>query len=132
VRAGYVKIHLDASMKLGDDEPGLALDVELSARRAASLAQAAEQAHAGLGGTPAPHYVIGSEVPIPGGAQTHEDRLQVTAAEDVGHTIEVTRAAFLYQKLERAWERVQAVVVQPGVEFGDDFVLDYQPKAAGW
>jgi D-tagatose-1,6-bisphosphate aldolase subunit GatZ/KbaZ len=130
VRAGYVKIHLDASMKLGDDEPGLALDVELSARRAASLAQAAEQAHAGLGGTPAPHYVIGSEVPIPGGAQTHEDRLQVTAAEDVGHTIEVTRAAFLYQKLERAWERVQAVVVQPGVEFGDDFVLDYQPKAA--
>jgi D-tagatose-1,6-bisphosphate aldolase subunit GatZ/KbaZ len=130
VRAGYVKIHLDASMKLGDDDPGLALDVEFSARRAALLAQAAEQAHASLGSAPAPHYVIGSEVPIPGGAQTHEDRLQVTAAEDVDHTIEVTRAAFLRQKLERAWERVQAVVVQPGVEFGDDFVLDYQPEAA--
>jgi D-tagatose-1,6-bisphosphate aldolase subunit GatZ/KbaZ len=117
-------------MKLGDDDSRLPLDVEISALRAALLAEAAEQAHASLGAVPAPHYVIGSEVPIPGGAQTHEDRLQVTAAEDVGHTIEITKAAFLRQNLGRAWERVQAVVVQPGVEFGDDFVLDYQPEAA--
>jgi D-tagatose-1,6-bisphosphate aldolase subunit GatZ/KbaZ len=32
--------------------------------------------------------------------------------------------------LQFAWERVIAVVVQPGVEFGDDFVLEYQPDAA--
>ena len=104
--------------------------MELSARRAASLAAAAEQAHASLGAAPAPRYVIGTEVPIPGGAQVHEDRLQVTAVENVRRTIEVTRAAFMRQRLDSAWERVQAVVVQPGVEFGDDFVLDYQPKAA--
>ena len=128
VRAGYVKIHLDASMKLGDDDPGHPLDVELSARRAACLAEAAEQAHARLGAGPAPRYVIGSEVPIPGGAQMHEDQLQVTAAEDVRRTIEVTREAFMRLGLGPAWERVQAVVVQPGVEFGDDFVLDYQPR----
>ncbi len=47
VRAGYGKIHLDASMKLGDDDPKYPLDVELSAQRAASLAKDAEQASAG-------------------------------------------------------------------------------------
>jgi D-tagatose-1,6-bisphosphate aldolase subunit GatZ/KbaZ len=130
VQAGYIKIHLDASMKLADDVPDLPLAVELSAQRAASLAAAAEDAHASLGATPAPRYVIGTEVPIPGGAQAHEDSLQVTKDVDVSRTIEVTRAAFIRQGLDRAWERVLAVVVQPGVEFGDDFVLDYQPKAA--
>jgi len=130
IRAGYVKIHLDASMKLADDDPRLPLDVELSARRAAALAAAAEHAHASLGAAPALRYVIGTEVPIPGGAQVHEDRLQVTAVENVRRTIDVTQAAFTRLKLGSAWERVQAVVVQPGVEFGDDFVLDYQPQAA--
>jgi D-tagatose-1,6-bisphosphate aldolase subunit GatZ/KbaZ len=130
VRAGFVKIHLDASMKLADDDPSLPLDVEISAQRATTLAAAAEQTHSNLGATPAPRYVIGTEVPIPGGAQVHEDRLQVTTVENVRRTIEVTQAAFSRQKLDRAWERVQAVVVQPGVEFGDDFVLDYQPNAA--
>ena len=52
VRAGYVKIHLDASMKLGGDDPGRPLDVELSAQRAATLAKAAEQASAGPGCSP--------------------------------------------------------------------------------
>ena len=130
IRAGYVKIHLDASMKLADDDARQPLEVELSAQRAAALAAAAERAHASLGAAPAPRYVIGTEVPIPGGAQVHEERLQVTAVENVRRTIEVTHAAFIRQGLGAAWERVQAVVVQPGVEFGDDFVLDYQPKAA--
>jgi D-tagatose-1,6-bisphosphate aldolase subunit GatZ/KbaZ len=130
IRAGYVKIHLDASMKLADDDPRHALDVELSAQRAAALAEVAEQAHASLGAAPAPRYVIGTEVPIPGGAQVHEDRLQVTAVDNVRRTIEVTQEAFIRLNLGSAWERVQAVVVQPGVEFGDDFVLDYQPQAA--
>jgi D-tagatose-1,6-bisphosphate aldolase subunit GatZ/KbaZ len=30
--------------------------------------------------------------------------------------------------LDKAWERVLALVVQPGVEFGNDFVLDYKPE----
>ncbi len=130
VEAGYNKIHLDASMKLADDDPKLPLEVELSAQRAATLAAAAEHAHTRLGAAPAPRYIIGTEVPIPGGAQVHEDRLKVTAVEDVCYTIEATQAAFNRQGLGSAWERVQAVVVQPGVEFGDDFVLNYQPKAA--
>ena len=32
--------------------------------------------------------------------------------------------------LDAAWERVIAVVVQPGVEYGDDFVLPYVPDRA--
>lgn len=130
LRQGYIKIHLDASMKLGDDDPSHPLDLELSARRTAFLAKAAEQAAAERGLGNAPRYIIGTEVPIPGGAQVHEDSLQVTSADDVRRTIEVTRAAFQHEGLEEAWQRVQAVVVQPGVEFGDDFVIDYQPAAA--
>jgi D-tagatose-1,6-bisphosphate aldolase subunit GatZ/KbaZ len=44
--------------------------------------------------------------------------------------LEVTQAEFLRQGLGSAWGRVIALVVQPGVEFGDDFVLDYDPAAA--
>lgn len=43
VQAGYTKLHLDASMKLGDDDPTRPLDLELAARRTAWLAKAAEE-----------------------------------------------------------------------------------------
>jgi len=126
IEAGFVKIHLDCSMRLGDD-PGGALDVKVAAGRAVRLAQAAETAaecHS------APRYIIGTEVPIPGGATEHKEGVSVTKVEDVKQAIEVTCEAFLREGLESAWERVVGVVVQPGVEFGDDFVLPYQPKAA--
>ena len=141
VQAGFVKIHLDASMRLGDDNPGRPLDLELAARRTARLARSAEESLAkacpeGEARRIAPsqgshglRYVIGTEVPIPGGAQEHEDSLHVTRVEDARRTYEVTRAAFLEMGLDGAWERVIAIVVQPGVEFGDDFVQDYQPEA---
>jgi len=41
VEAGFVKIHLDCSMRLADDPEG-ALDVEVSAERTARLARVAE------------------------------------------------------------------------------------------
>ena len=84
----------------------------------------------GLAPVRLPRYIIGTEVPIPGGATAHEEGVSVTKAEDVRQTIQVTREAFLREGLESAWERVVGVVVQPGVEFGDDFVLPYQPSAA--
>jgi D-tagatose-1,6-bisphosphate aldolase subunit GatZ/KbaZ len=130
VSAGYAKIHLDASMKLGDDDPQRPLDVEVSAERAAELAAAAETAWQARGAGPSPSYVIGTEVPIPGGAHEHENSVAVTALADVQRTIQVTRQAFYRRGLQDAWQRVIAVVVQPGVEFGDDFVLDYQPAQA--
>jgi D-tagatose-1,6-bisphosphate aldolase subunit GatZ/KbaZ len=125
VEAGFVKIHLDCSMRLADDHEG-PLDVEVSAERAARLARVAEQK-----GKEDLRYVIGTEVPIPGGAKDYEEYISVTKVEDARQTIEVTREAFYRVGLESAWERVIAVVVQPGVEFGDDFILPYQPEATG-
>jgi D-tagatose-1,6-bisphosphate aldolase subunit GatZ/KbaZ len=130
VRAGYTKIHLDASMKLADDDPSRPLDVELAARRTAWLAKAAEEACSGDGTNCKPRYCIGTEVPIPGGALVHEAGVSVTKVEAARRTLELTRAAFFSAGLEAAWERVVALVVQPGVEFGDDFILDYNPAAA--
>ena len=127
VQAGFVKIHLDCSMRLGDDPEG-ALDPQTSARRTAQLAKVAEASY--VEGIALPRYVIGTEVPIPGGAQGYEVGVNVTKVEEAWQTIRVMREAFEREGLESAWERVLAVVVQPGVEFGDDFVSEYQPLAA--
>ena len=134
VEAGFMKIHLDCSMKLADDPDG-ALDVQVIAKRAARLANVAEKvlpspSGRGAGGGQVLRYIIGTEVPIPGGAVAHEEGVSVTKVEDVKQTIEVTRETFLRERLAEAWERVIGVVVQPGVEFGDDFILPYQPEAA--
>ena len=124
VQAGFVKIHLDCSMPLADDPEG-ALDVEVSAQRAARLARVAEAASPGN-----LRYVIGTEVPIPGGALGHGESLGVTKPEFAQQTIDISRQAFFREGLQSAWERVVALVVQPGVEFGDDFVYPYQPDLA--
>lgn len=130
VKAGFTKLHLDASMKLGDDDANIPLPVEVSASRAAELAQAGEEAWQACCQGPAPRYIIGTEVPVPGGSQGHETGVVLTLPADIKETIELTRRAFVKRGLEKAWERVVAVVVQPGVEFGDDFVLEYKPEAA--
>jgi D-tagatose-1,6-bisphosphate aldolase subunit GatZ/KbaZ len=123
-RAGYNKLHLDCSMRLLDDPPG-PLDVEVAARRAAQLARVAEAQSDG-----SVCYVVGTEVPVPGGASEHEESVQVTRMEDARRTIELSRAAFADAGQAPAWGRVIALVVQPGVEFGDDFVLPYRPEEA--
>jgi D-tagatose-1,6-bisphosphate aldolase subunit GatZ/KbaZ len=129
VNAGYFKIHLDASMKLGDDPEG-PLSSQIAAGRAADLARVVEDSYAQSGIGAAPRYVIGTEVPVPGGAREKESYVHVTRVTDTAETIESTRQAFYQKGLESAWERVIALVVQPGVEFGDDFILDYDQGAA--
>jgi len=114
-------------MRLGDDPQ--TLDVELFAKRTAQLAKVAEDS-VGKERRNSLRYVIGTEVPVPGGAHEHEEIVSVTNVADVEQTIQVTRESFLREGLAEAWERVIGVVVQPGVEFGDDFVLPYIPQAA--
>jgi D-tagatose-1,6-bisphosphate aldolase subunit GatZ/KbaZ len=126
VEAGFTKLHIDCSMPVGNDPEG-ALAVGVSAHRAAQLVEMAE---CSTEHTQRLRYVIGTEVPIPGGAQIHENTVSVTTVPRAQETIEVTHEAFLRQGLGSAWERVVALVVQPGVEFGDDFVLPYEPDAA--
>lgn len=127
--AGFTKIHLDASMALGGDS-GPAPAQEVVAQRAAELCRASEEAAKNSGG-PLPVYVIGTEVPIPGGA-THDlaDSLEVTRASDALETLETHKAAFLKAGLEDAFSRVIALVVQPGVEFGNYTVAFYDREKA--
>ncbi|HWT78697.1 MAG TPA: class II D-tagatose-bisphosphate aldolase, non-catalytic subunit, partial [Candidatus Methylomirabilis sp.] len=129
VRAGYGKIHLDASMRLGDDPEG-GPPVELAAERGAELCRAAEEAYREAGRLPPPRYIIGTEVPIPGGEVGNETGLQVTRVASARQTLELTQAAFRKKGIENAWERVFGLVVQPGVEFGDRTLFPYRPEQA--
>jgi len=133
VAAGYAKIHLDASMRCADD-PGAAaapLSEEIAAQRTAELCAAAEKAFSQLpSGSPAPLYVIGTEAPTPGGEQAGQAGPSVTPVADVERALDLTREAFRSAGLADAWERVIAVVAQPGVEFGDATVVGYDRAAA--
>jgi D-tagatose-1,6-bisphosphate aldolase subunit GatZ/KbaZ len=128
VEAGYGKIHLDASMHLGSDDPAKPLTIDRAAERTAYLCQAAEQSI--KAGAAKPVYVIGSEVPAPGGEQEGQAGVAVTTAERLQETITQTKEAFNALGLEKAWERVIAVVVQPGVEFYDQDIETYNPAQA--
>jgi len=126
VEAGFRKIHLDCSMPCADDHN---FSPAVVAERAAELAAEAEAASQGAS-LPLPRYVIGTEVPPAGGAKAEENRLLVTRPEDAAETLELTRQAFLKRGLDGAWERVVAMVVQPGVEFGDAQVHEYHREEA--
>ena len=124
VRAGFQKIHLDASMACGNDpEP---LSVETIAARAATLCAVAERTC----GEQKPVYVIGTEVPTPGGATESLNELAVTSREAAAETLAIHRRVFKQAGLADAWPRVIALVVQPGVEFNHDSVVDYDPARA--
>ncbi|HEU4355407.1 MAG TPA: class II D-tagatose-bisphosphate aldolase, non-catalytic subunit [Actinomycetota bacterium] len=127
VAAGYTKIHLDASMRCADDPEGPLAELVV-AERTADLCATAEDARPD--GFPLPVYVIGSEVPIPGGELADTAGPTVTRVEDVDRTFAAARDAFERRGLTQAWERVVALVVQPGVEFGDAVVYDYDPERA--
>ncbi|MGY0197424.1 D-tagatose-bisphosphate aldolase, class II, non-catalytic subunit [Leptothrix sp. BB-4] len=122
--AGFTKLHLDASMRCADDLP--VLDDRVVAERAAALCAAAEAAANGV----RPVYVIGTEVPVPGGAAEALDHVEVTAPASARRTVDVHEEAFATAGLQDAWRRVIALVVQPGVEFDHERVVDYQPEAA--
>jgi D-tagatose-1,6-bisphosphate aldolase subunit GatZ/KbaZ len=121
--AGFEKIHLDCSMGCAGDP--VALDDATTARRAAQLAAVAE----GQSIVP-PVYVIGTEVPVPGGALEEVAALEVTSPQAARTTVDIHRSVFAAQGLQAALDRVIGLVVQPGVEFGNQNVVAYAPAAA--
>jgi D-tagatose-1,6-bisphosphate aldolase subunit GatZ/KbaZ len=137
VAAGYHKIHLDASMHCSDD-PGdrdKPLADEIVAEREARLCEVAEKTWKQRGKTEQPPvYIIGTEVPVPGGSASgsggEQEELTPTTVEEAATTIEVAHDVFTSSGLHDAWNRVIASVVQPGVEFGDDFVIHYDREKA--
>lgn len=128
VAAGFHKLHLDTVQGCADDAAAL-LDVTETARRAARLCRAAEMEAAARDRSP-PLYVIGNEVPPPGGGLTENGDVIVTDPDQVRVTLDAYQAAFAAQGVAAAWDRVVAVVVQPGVEFGDRRVIPYHSERA--
>ena len=126
--AGYGKIHLDTSMKLASDAQG-PLNPRVCARRGAALAKTVYETFAAMPARPKrPLLVIGSEVPVPGGSREHEDTVTPTKPEDFLMQVSVFKEEFAREGID--FNDVIAFVVQPGVEFGDDFVFFYDPEKA--
>jgi D-tagatose-1,6-bisphosphate aldolase subunit GatZ/KbaZ len=123
VEAGFSKIHLDASMACADDA---SLDQATMAARAAELCAAAEAAARGRPLS----YVIGTEVPVPGGETSGVEGIAITTPETAENTFGLHEDAFAAAGLRPALERVIGVVVQPGVDFGNAQVLPYNPALA--
>ena len=135
VKAGFKKIHLDTSMKLAGDNPNERLsDEKISERGAVLLAECEKTYQELLKENPdeiRPVYIIGSEVPIPGGSQEEENSgVQVTKVEDFENTLRIYKETFNAHGLENLWKDVIGVVVQPGVEFGDKDIHFYERAKA--
>lgn len=132
-RAGFTKIHLDTSMKVADDPQGL-LSTEVIARRGAQLYKAAMKGYNELKAEKPeamrPVFVVGSEVPIPGGATEAEDTLAVTSPAAFRDTVSTYQRVWAEEGVGEGMDDVIAVVVQPGVEFGDEQVFYYNSEAA--
>ncbi|AEM85990.1 D-tagatose-bisphosphate aldolase, class II, non-catalytic subunit [Streptomyces violaceusniger] len=123
VAADFTKIHLDCSFACAGDPVPLTDDVV--AERAARLIRVAEET-AGPERAERIRYVIGTEVPTPGGAHETLGALVPTTPEAARTTLEQHRKAFARQGIDEVWKRVMALVVQPAVEFDHLQVVDYR------
>ena len=118
VAAGFTKIHLDCSEGCEGEPPHL--DDETVAKRAALLAEYCEAAApdvAKLG------YIVGTEVPVPGGARNDHQGVVPTKPSAAIATMKAHLSTFS----EEAASRINGLVVQPGVEFGAE-EIDHLPK----
>ena len=125
VSAGFNKIHLDTSMGC-KDEPNRISD-ELSAIRATKLLGIAEIT-AKKNNLPPPHYVIGTEVPAPGGANHLLNKVIPTTSKNATKTIEMHLNKINNEGYSDVIPRIIGVVVQPGVEFGNQNIVLYDRK----
>lgn len=135
VSAGFTKIHVDTSMKVADDDPNVRLSDETIARRGVHLVKVAENAYKKLLETNPdavePVYIVGSEVPIPGGSQAAVDEgVQVTKVEDFAATMNTFKYTFEKEGISDVWDRVLGIVVQPGVEEKDSGCTEYDRSKA--
>ena len=135
VAAGFTKIHIDTSMKVASDDPDTRLSDETIAKRGVRLAKVAEETYQELlkkdPEATEPIYIVGSEVPIPGGSQAAVDNgVEVTKVADFKNTVATFEKAFKEAGLEEAYKRVIAFVVQPGVEEKDAGCTEYDRAKA--
>jgi len=111
-------------MACGDEPtPSFALVAE----RAARLCKIAE--------SHSPHpdeliYIIGTEVPIPGGETDDMDSLAVTSVKRFNETIETHQEAFDREGLGSVWPKIVSVVTQPGVDFSHTAIHRFEATKA--
>lgn len=140
VLAGFTKIHIDTSMPIYDDLEKGEFNDYLIAERAAILCKIAEEAYETLVEKNSeaihPVYVIGSEVPVPGGVKAEEaeeeieNGIKVTEVKDFKNTVEIFKEKFKEYGVEEAFSHVVGIVVQPGVEFSSDTIWEYEREKA--
>ena len=130
VLAGFTKIHIDTSMKISSDDQHTPLSVETVAKRAAILMEVANKAFEKRqkenDQAIKPCFIVGSEVPIPGGEQEEVETLEVTKVDEFNKQVSIFKNTLPAQN----WEDVVGIVVQPGVEFGDNQVFHYDSSKA--
>jgi D-tagatose-1,6-bisphosphate aldolase subunit GatZ/KbaZ len=132
IRAGYMKIHLDAGARLrGDREEHGGPDPDLIARRIARMAAAAESAfgessrYRGENAASPPVYLIGADVPSRGEHPEQQGSGTITKVRVFQQILSACNRAFAEEGLEDAWRRVIGAVVQLGVGYGDHEVYAY-------
>ncbi len=130
VVAGFKKIHLDTDIACADDPPGK-LNPETAARRAARLCLTAEitAADSAFCDDDLPVYVIGNEVPSPGGS-LEDTPVSITDSDTLRSSLQLFERIFHEMDVSAAWQRVIAVVVQPGVDFGNQHITPYRRQYA--
>ncbi len=136
IKSGFKKIHIDPSMSLADDykEGNMPLDKNIIARRCVDLIKTAEDSINVLRkqneNIAEPVYVIGTDIPAPGGSDEVTSGRRITKVSEFKDTVKSIKELFDENSLTDAWDRVIAVVVQPGVEHGDKIIIDYDRKEA--
>ncbi|EGR2274526.1 TPA: tagatose-bisphosphate aldolase subunit GatZ [Vibrio parahaemolyticus] len=127
IEAGFTKIHLDASMSCADDQ--VPLDPQVVAERAAILCKVAET-YATEEQKEQLTYIVGTEVPVPGGESHAIDTVHVTEIKDIQNTIDTHLSAFEANGVSDAVKRIIGIVVQPGVEFDHSKVIRFDKDKA--
>ena len=123
-QAGFRKIHLDASMACGGEPTP---SFELVASRAARLCKIAEEHSPNADEL---IYIIGTEVPIPGGETDDMEELKVTTVERLAETIQTHQEAFEQEDISYVWPKIASVVTQPGVDFSHTAIHRFEPEKA--
>ena len=124
VGAGFLNIHLDCSQGCKGEDP--VQGDAVTAARTALLARACVEAADGRDDL---MFVIGTEVPPPGGARVDEaDDIAATDPARARATLDAHRTAFAAQSVD--FDTVTGLVLQPGVEFSPMRVHHFPPDRA--
>ena len=134
IRAGFLKNNIDTSIKIADDDSENVLSTEVIAKRGVLLYKACMEVYCEMlkvnPDCVSLVFVIGSEVPIPGGTTEVEPSINVVNPLDFERTVETYKKIFEKSGSKDGWKDIIAVVIQPGVEFGYSQIFSYDREAA--